>query len=74
MRHLIFGIEFIPLDNFYLRAGYNYQRRQELKISNRTAMVGFSWGFGIRISKFHLSYGTGKLSPGRCLQPLLHLY
>jgi len=57
MRHMIFGIEFIPLDNFYIRAGYNYQRRQELKISNRTAMVGFSWGFGIRISKFHLNYG-----------------
>ncbi|HEC41739.1 MAG TPA: type IX secretion system protein PorQ [Bacteroides sp.] len=57
MRHLIFGVEFIPLENFYLRAGYNYQRRQELKISSRTAMVGFSWGFGIRISKFHLNYG-----------------
>ena len=57
MRHVIFGIEFTPLENFYLRAGYNYQRRQELKISSRTAMVGFSWGFGIRISKFHLNYG-----------------
>ena len=57
MRHFIFGVEFTPLQNFYLRAGYNYQRRQELKISTRTAMVGFSWGFGIRISKFHLSYG-----------------
>lgn len=57
MRHIIFGVEFTPLENFYLRAGYNYQRRQELKISSRTAMVGFSWGFGIRISKFHLSYG-----------------
>ena len=57
MRHLIVGVEFSPLENFYLRAGYNYQRRQELKISTRTAMVGFSWGFGIRISKFHLSYG-----------------
>jgi len=57
MRHLIFGIEFSPLENFYIRAGYNYQRRQELKISTRTAMVGFSWGFGVRISKFHLNYG-----------------
>lgn len=57
MRHMIFGVEFTPLQNFYLRAGYNYQRRQELKITTRTAMVGFSWGFGIRIYKFHLSYG-----------------
>ena len=52
MRHLIFGVEFIPLENFYIRAGYNYQRRQELKISSRIAMVGFSYGFGVNISKF----------------------
>jgi len=57
MRHLIFGVEFIPIEHFYLRAGYNYQRRQELKIDTRSAMVGFSWGFGVRISKIHLSYG-----------------
>ncbi len=57
MRHILFGMEFTPLENFYLRAGYNYQRRQELKILTHTAMVGFSWGFGIRISKFHLNYG-----------------
>jgi hypothetical protein len=57
MRHIIFGIEFTPLEYLYVRAGYNYQRRQELKISSRTALVGFSWGFGVRIYKFHLSYG-----------------
>ena len=45
------------LENFYLMAGYNYQRRQEMKISSRVAMVGFSYGFGIKISRFHLSYG-----------------
>lgn len=57
LRHTIFGIEFIPGKNFYVSAGYNYNRRQEMKISTRPAMVGFSWGFGLRISKFNLSYG-----------------
>ena len=57
MRHMIFGIEFIPIDHFFLRAGYNYQRRKEMKISTNVAMVGFSWGFGLRISKFNISYG-----------------
>ncbi|MFW5657623.1 MAG: type IX secretion system protein PorQ [Bacteroidota bacterium] len=56
-RHLIFGTEFTPLDNFYIRLGYNYQRRQELKIDDRTAMVGFSWGFGLKIKRFHIHYG-----------------
>jgi hypothetical protein len=57
MRHMILGFEFAPIDHFYVRAGYNYQRRQEMKISTNVAMVGFSWGFGLRISRFHLAYG-----------------
>ncbi|MFW5820169.1 MAG: type IX secretion system protein PorQ [Bacteroidota bacterium] len=57
LRHVIFGVEFMPGENFYVGLGYNYQRRQELKISSRPGMVGFSWGFGFRVSKFHFSYG-----------------
>ncbi|KPK88107.1 MAG: hypothetical protein AMS27_00740 [Bacteroides sp. SM23_62_1] len=57
MRHLIFGLEFLPFENFHIRAGYNYQRRNELKIESKVSLVGFSCGFGIKISKFHLSYG-----------------
>jgi len=60
MRHMIFGLEFLPSKAFVLRVGYNYQRRQELKIVDKTALVGFSWGFGINISKFHISYGHAK--------------
>ena len=57
MRHIIMGFEFMPGENFYVNLGYNYKRRQELKIPSRTAMTGFSWGFGFKVSKFHFSYG-----------------
>ncbi|HAN17049.1 MAG: hypothetical protein A2X13_05175 [Bacteroidetes bacterium GWC2_33_15] len=57
MRHIIIGLEFMPVENLYLRAGYNYRRRQEMIIETRTAMSGFSWGFGLKISKFHINYG-----------------
>jgi hypothetical protein len=57
MRHFILGVEFLPSDNFNIRLGYNYKRRQELKIDDKLGMVGFSWGFGLRIKKFHVSYG-----------------
>jgi hypothetical protein len=57
LRHMIFGMEFIPIKAFYFRAGLNYERRKELMIDARPGMVGFSWGFGLNISKFHLSYG-----------------
>lgn len=56
LRHVVVGGEFLPSKNFSVRFGYNYKRRQEMKVDSKVSMVGFSWGFGIRISKFHLSY------------------
>ncbi len=56
MRHIIVGAELYIGKNFILRGGYNYRRRQELKITDKTGMVGFSWGFGIRIYKFKINY------------------
>lgn len=57
MRHVLIGVEFNPVNNFYVRAGYNYRRRQEMLIESRTSTIGFSFGFGVKISKFHISYG-----------------
>jgi hypothetical protein len=59
MRHMILGVEFIPLEHFYVRAGYHYRRRQEMKVESRLSTVGFSWGFGIKIFKLYLNYGRG---------------
>ncbi len=56
MRHIVIGGEFILTKNFFLRAGYNYQRRKELIIPERRGMDGFSFGAGLRIYKFHISY------------------
>jgi hypothetical protein len=50
-------MEFLPGENFYVNVGYNYQRRQELKVLVRVGMVGFSWGFGMKINKYRFSYG-----------------
>ena len=57
MRHVIFGTEFFLGDNFHIDAGYNYKRRKEMKVNAHPGMVGFSLGFGFRVSKFHFSYG-----------------
>ncbi len=56
MRHIVLGAELIISRNLSVRAGYNYKRRQELKMDDKTSTVGFSWGIGFRISKFHFSY------------------
>jgi len=56
LRHIVLGVEFIPSNNFNIRLGYNYQRRQEMKVESALSTVGFSWGFGFRVSKFNFSY------------------
>lgn len=57
MRHLVFGTEFLFGDKLSLRMGYNYRRRKELSISDKPGMAGFSYGFGVKISRFQVSYG-----------------
>jgi len=57
LRHAILGVEFVPgKGNFMVRLGYNYRRQQEMRIASRAAMVGFSFGFGMKVYKFKISY------------------
>ena len=56
MRHVVIGGEFMPTENFSLRFGYNYRRRQEMKLNSKLGTIGFSWGIGFRVSKFNFSY------------------
>lgn len=57
MRHMVIGTEVLVSQNFSVRLGYNYRRRQELKVDERPGTAGLSWGLGFRIKRFNLSYG-----------------
>jgi hypothetical protein len=57
IRHFTFGLEVLLSKNFHLRASYNFQRRQELLVDSRPRTIGLSYGFGLKISKFIISYG-----------------
>jgi hypothetical protein len=57
LRHIVIGGELNPFkQGLFIRAGFNFQRRQDMMLATRPAMTGFSWGLGFRISKFHLNY------------------
>jgi hypothetical protein len=56
-RHAILGVELIPHKNFWLCAGYNYQRRRELQIDSKVSTVGLSWGFGIKTTWMDIEVG-----------------
>lgn len=62
MRHLVVNAEILLTENFNIRLGYNYRRRQELKVAEKPALAGMSWGVGIKISKFRLAYGRSIFS------------
>ena len=57
LRHMILGVEILPVENFWAGAGFNYQRRAEMRTEQRAGMAGFSWGFGFNVKTFTLAYG-----------------
>lgn len=60
IRHLIVGVEFIPVQSFTIQAGYNNLRRHELKIEERASVAGFSWGFGVHLQRFRLCFAQAR--------------
>ncbi|ODT53020.1 MAG: hypothetical protein BGP01_14175 [Paludibacter sp. 47-17] len=63
-RHAIVGVEFLPGKNFYLAASYNHRRHQELVMNGFRSMAGFSFGGGVRISKFQVGFGVSQFQVG----------
>lgn len=58
MRHWVFGVEFLPTENVFIMGGYNTQRRYEMQVEENPGLIGFSWGAGVKISKFNITYGS----------------
>ncbi|MEZ4883758.1 MAG: type IX secretion system protein PorQ [Chitinophagales bacterium] len=56
-RHLIFSGELFLGKSLVVRAAYNHQRKQELGVDIKGGGVGFSYGAGIHVKRFHFSYG-----------------
>lgn len=63
-RHLSLGAEALLHPNFRVMLGYDHLRRQELRLSNRGALAGFSFGAWLRIKRFEVGYGHAQYVPG----------
>lgn len=60
LRHFVFGAELLPFKGIVqARVGYNFQRRFEMKARSRGALVGLTWGLGLRINRFEFQYARG---------------
>jgi hypothetical protein len=63
-RHITPGIEVLITKNFNLRVGYNYRRREELILTDKQGLAGFSFGVGLRIACFQISWAYAQYMPG----------
>lgn len=56
-RHFAFQMELLFGKRLHLRAGFDYQRRQELKVALRPGISGFNFGVGLYFKRFSVDYG-----------------
>lgn len=54
LNHLVFGVEVVPSNTFYLAAGYNCKRATELKVDGGSKWTGFSLGGGLNLKRIKL--------------------
>ncbi len=80
IRHLIVGAELLISRNVHLLVGYNYQRRQEGRLTTFGGAAGISFGASVQARGFQLTYsrfsavptaGTSQLSVRIDLDQLL---
>ncbi|MBK8341107.1 MAG: type IX secretion system protein PorQ [Flavobacteriales bacterium] len=55
--HLVPNVEILLGRYFHVRAGFDFRRRRELKGGCQGGISGLCFGAGVRVSKFHISYG-----------------
>lgn len=63
MLHVVPHVEVQLSQNFMLRFGYNYRRRQELAMEAKPGLSGISMGIGLRVSRIHVSYSYAQFNP-----------
>ena len=62
--HLILGIDILPMEQFYISAGYNFRRAYEMKAAGGSHGAGLCFGAGLTLKrlKIGLSYAKYHLS------------
>lgn len=62
-KHLVFGVDFIPSENFWVGVGYNPKRGMDMKLQSGNTLGGFSAGAGVKISHFDLGVSVAQYHP-----------
>lgn len=63
-RHIVFGVDFIPSERFYIALGYNYKTRTDMSTYKRSFLSGFSLAAGMNVSNFKFALAFGQPHSG----------
>lgn len=63
-RHIVFGVDFVPSDRFFVALGYNYKTRTDMSTYKRSFLSGFSLAAGMNVSRFNFSLAFGQPHSG----------
>lgn len=58
--HVVLGVDFLPMENVYVAAGYNFRRANELKAAGAAHGAGLSLGAGIQTNRIKAGVAWAK--------------
>jgi long-subunit fatty acid transport protein len=61
INHFNVGVEFLPGENIWIAAGYNFRRAYEMKVLGKSHGAGWSFGGGLLIKRFKMGISYAKL-------------
>jgi hypothetical protein len=62
-KHLVFGVDYIPSDNFWIGLGFNPKSNADMKLINGNRFGGFSIGAGVSLSSFNVAASLAQYHP-----------
>ena len=62
-KHLVFGVDFIPTQNFWLGVGFNPKANADMKLQNGNKLGGFSMGAGVKVNRFDVGVSVARYHP-----------
>lgn len=58
--HIVLGVDIMPIDVFYISAGYSFRRAFELKAAGAAHGAGLSFGAGFQLKRFNIGVAYAK--------------
>lgn len=62
-KHLVFGVDILPSDNFWIAVGYNPKVHSDLKLLEGNKWGGWNAGAGFRVRKFNIGFAFAQYHP-----------